>query len=453
MRTLVKYRLAGTQEVRSEDLSMEEAHHWTKRQWLYPFCDYLEFHTVDWEWIVEGKVVKIDPLMLQESTKTLASKKAAKQLEEQQPVLLSRVNYPEVKPMSASAPVKKAPQSSRREEDQFKIPLICKRSGIPLGNFVPSVGLAVATPYVVAWRESSYVHPIFSLGLGALITRSLACWQLEKSGTRQFPMQHKQLLFLAMLHASGCIKQDVAGLPSAKIVETHFPRLIEMLSWKHETASDRVNFPKLHVWNGADRSDKGNLFVNVPAWLDATEQCKEDYENVARERQKVAKVKAHELALKSIRKQMYGDVSLKRLWNWYKVQVPQMVQETNIELEQLFFCEERQIHLWQLADIEALESIFLKYCETGTSVSFEFNKRLRQLADFLATYNDTFEIVDEARERFAEYRDVAAPVRSAFPNNAAFLIASARWQLANKASAKPAISSKPATKKIQGEDL
>lgn len=342
---------------------------------------------------------------------------------------MAKASAPATANLGAGTP----PQTPKRAEDKFKIPLVCSRSGIKLGDFVPSVGLAVATPYVQSWKQNSFLHPIFSLPFSSLVSRAEACWQLEKTGTRHFPMQHKQLLFLAMLHASGCIKQDVAGLPSPRIVEVHFPRLLDLLGWKHETNSERISFPKLHVWKGAAREEQdGNVFANVPVWLDVCEVCKDEYENIARTRMKAARLKAHDLAMKSIRRAMYADVSIKRLWGWFEAQVPQVILENNADLEQLFFTEEARISVWTIEDIEAIESLFLEYCETGTSVSYEFNKHLRKLADWLRVYNDTFEIVDGTAERFAEHKGVPEPKPESFGNRAAFLVARARWQLANK---------------------
>lgn len=332
---------------------------------------------------------------------------------------------------------------------KFKIPLVCKRSGLLIGEFFPSTGLAKNTPYVTAWKENSFLHPVFSMDLRTLMIRANACWQLEKAGIRQYPMRDKQLLFLAMMHASGCIKQDVAGLPSPRIVETHFARLIELLGWKYETASERVTFPKLHVWKGALREDTNDVFKSVPAWLDASESCRDEYENKARERQKAAKVKAHDAAMKSIRKQMYSDVSLKRLWNWFAAQVPQITLENNPDCELLFFTEEQRINVWTEPDIEALETLFLRHCETGNSVSYEFAKRIRQIAEWLRIYNDTFTIVD-TEERFAEHKGTPAPERKDFPNNSGFLIAKARWQLANKASSGNTIAN---VKPVKGDEL
>jgi hypothetical protein len=318
---------------------------------------------------------------------------------------------------------------ARRIEDAFNMPLVCARSGIPLGKFVPSPGLATATPYVQAWKQSTFLHPIFSLGFPELVHRANACWQLEKSGARQFPAIHKQLLFLAMLHASGLIKQDSPGLPSIKTVEAHFPHLLELLGWKYETASDRVAFPKLHV--NKSRDEEGNIFRNVGGWLEVCDAVKEEYENVSRTRQKAARAKAKEMAMKSIKRAMYADISLKRLWNWIASQVPQNILENNPDLEMLFFAEEAKINIWTAEDIEALEDLWLKHCETGNSVSFEVGKRINQLKDQLNVYNDTFELVDVS-EQFKEHKGLTEPRPESFANRAAYLVAKAKWQLANK---------------------
>lgn len=415
---ILRYRLKGDSEVHSRTISREEAEHFSLRLWLLPYCDFAEFSNTN------------------RTTETAPVRQE----------FLFKHKEPVLEPASLSAPARLI----RRKEDAFSMPLICARSGIALGKFVPSTGLAVASPYVQHWKQSTFLHPIFSFSLADLIHKANACWQLEKSGTRSFPMQHKQLLFLAMLHASGCIKQDVPCLPAPKQVETHFSRLIEMLSWKYETASERVSFPKLHVWKGAGREDEHNPFANLAIWLDVVEACKEEYENIARTRMKEARRKAHDMAMKSIKRAMYADVSLRRLWGWFTAQVPQVIVENNADLEQLFFAEEQKISVWTAPDIEALETIFLKYCELGSSVSHEFNKRINQLKEWLNIYNDTFEIVTDS-ERYAEHKGQDAPRPENFSSRAAYLIAQAKWQLANKSVADV---SKPAQqKKEKGADL
>jgi hypothetical protein len=207
--------------------------------------------------------------------------------------------------------------------------------------------------------------------------------------------------------------------------------VLELLGWKYETASDRVAFPKLHVWQGAGKEEQGNIFRNVGGWLDVCEVVKEEYENVSRTRQKEARRKAHDMALKSIKRAMYADVSLKRLWNWITSQVPQNILENNPDLEQLFFAEEQRISVWTGEDIEALETLWLRYCETGNSVSYEVGRRIAQLKMQLNIYNDTFELVDMS-EQFKEQRGTAEPRPEAFANRAQYLVARAKWQLANK---------------------
>lgn len=332
------------------------------------------------------------------------------------------------------APEAKAPEvPARREIDKFNIPFVCARSGLLLGKFFPTSSMAGSTPYVQHWKETIQYHPIFSLSFSALLHRANACWQLEKAGSRQFPMLQKQLLFLALLHSSGLIKQDVAGLPSPKIVEIHFSRVLELLGYKNDTNSSRLHLPKLHIWKGAAKEDGTNLFGNIPAWLDACESCKDDYENVARERQKAAKSKAHELALKSIRRAMYSDISLKRLWGWVEAQVPATEFELDETFKQLFFCEENQINVWTEDDIEDLESLILKFCETGNSVSFEVLKRVKQLREWLYIYNDTFEIVT-TNVQFAALAGTPEPKISEFKTKAEWLVASARWKLGNQSA-------------------
>lgn len=334
--------------------------------------------------------------------------------------------------------------------NRFSIPLTCAHSGLFLGKFFPSSGLAQGTsgsPYVRSWKDNTFYHPVFSLTFSNLFHKATSSWQLEKTGTRPFPMQHKQLLFLAMLHSTGCIKQTSACLPPAKIVEIHFPRVVELLSWKHEIASERIQFPRLHI--GENTVDP---FSTVGTWITCCEVVKEEYEKVARTRQKEAKKRAAELALKSIKRQMYADISLRRLWNWVTTQVPSMKMEGNEDLEQLFFTEETRISVWTEEDIEALEELFLGYCELGNSISYEVGKRIAQIRNWLNIHNDAFTIVVDD-EKFADQKGAPIPVESAFANRTAYLVATARHKLANRPAETTPTPSKKASKKITSEEL
>lgn len=329
-------------------------------------------------------------------------------------------------------------------DTKFNVPLLCARSGLFLGKFYPSMGMAKTTPYVKGWKGTTFLHPIFSQSLSELIHRAEACYQLEKTGTAQFPLQHKQLLFLAMLHASGCIVQDVAGLPNAKITETFFAPLIEMLGWKQDISSDRLHFPRLHIWRGANRESEANLFSGVPIWLSACAAVKDEYESIVRTKQKEAKKKAHALALRNIRRAMYDDISLRRLWTWVAAYVPAMELENNPDYKLLFFSSEGQIQNWTHEDIDNLEAVFLEHCELGNSISHEVGKRLNQLREWLRLYEDTFEIAIDS-EQFKEFTGTPEPKRSDYKSNAAFLVASAKWNLGNK--------QQPAQEQVDADDL
>lgn len=337
-------------------------------------------------------------------------------------------------------------------DPKFHMPLVCARSGVFLGKFYPSVGLASTTPYVNAWKETTFLHPIFSLSLSTLLHRATACWTLEKTGTRQFPIQHKQLLLLAMLHASGCIRQDVAGLPSPKIVEIHFPRVIELLGWKNDQASERLQFPRLHIWKGAIREDETNLFANVPMWIGACEGVKEEWESVTRETQKKAKALASAAAMRNIRRAMYQDISLRRLWNWISTQVPETVLVNNPDLQQLFFTTEDQINVWEAEDIEALEDLVLQYCELGNSISHEVMKRTKQLMEWYQLYYDTFEIVVDTT-RFEGFKGMPEPQLKDFKTKAEWLVSVARWKLGNSEAVQRKQTLRQSNGKVSAEDL
>ena len=337
--------------------------------------------------------------------------------------------------------------------DRFNIPFVCKYSGLLLGNFYPNVGLYNKTtvdgmsPYVRNWKETVTLHPIFSVGTSALLIRARETWMLQKAGKINFPMQQRQLMMLAMLHAGDAILQDFPLLPEPRIADTYFAEVLEMITWKQEVASTRLHFPRLHI-------GKDSGFEQVPIWLKVCASCREDYENVVRSRQKAAKVKATEMAIRSLRKNLFENISLRRLWNWMEVQIPAMEIDAWPESKELFFCDEKNIHAWTQSEVDTLEEIFLEFCEVGNSISHEVSKRIEEIRRWLSLYEDTFDIL--VTDQFPEWKGLDAPIAASFPTKKDFLIAEAKWRLANRVqqTVKPAPKVvRKSTLKITDEDL
>ena len=280
------------------------------------------------------------------------------------------------------------------------------------------------------WNETIMLHPIFSLGFQALFYKAESVWRLEKSGSKQYSMQYKQLLFLSLLHTAEVIHQEYPCLPSPRVVEIYFGQLLDILSWKHEVNSEHANLPRIRISKYKD-SDK-DPFLVVESWVAACEVCRDEWENKVREHQKKAREKAKILAMRNIKRQHYQDISLRRLWNWFGTQVPQFAFEQHETLESLFFTTEDKIHLWDLSDIDVLDSLLIRHCEIGNSISHEVTKRLNQLRQWHYVYTDTFEIVIDG-DRFAEHRAKPEPTPKEFANRAQFLVAHAKWTLANRA--------------------
>ena len=258
-------------------------------------------------------------------------------------------------------------------------------------------------------------------------------------------------MFLALLHAGNGIIQDFPCLPSPKIVEIHFARLIELMSWKEDINSDRLNFPRLRIGKQQSSRESPEPFANIGSRLQACDNCKDDYDNVVRERQKAAKKLAHQAAMRSIKRQMYADISIKRLWNWIDVQVPQMEMQNNPELKELFFIDDDKVQAFQEEDVSNLEAMVLEHCELGNSISHEVMNRIRHLREQQALYIDTFEIVLE--KQFQEFADQPAPSARDFPTRAAYLVAQARWSIAQKTKDTPEVAGDDAEEATDAEEL
>jgi hypothetical protein len=317
--------------------------------------------------------------------------------------------------------------------DKFGIKLHCKLSGVPLGTFYPQTKSAVAgggSPYVKNWNQQTMLHPVFSMSFIDCLGRARAVWDHEKSGSRNYSPQFKSLLFLALIHHVGNVRQDIPALPEDKLVASEFGHLIELLSWKHETGSARLTFPSLRIPKAP------NPFGMIPSWLAACEVCKEDYENVVRVRQREAKQKASELALRNIKRSMYQDISLVRLWNWVEAQSDSFKMAENADLKLLFFADENKIQNWEQSDIEELEEFVAVNCELGNSISHEVMKRIKILKGWLSIYTDTFTVTVEDEEKFSSHSGQPEPQVKDYPNRAAYLVNLARWKLANRPGAK-----------------
>lgn len=338
----------------------------------------------------------------------------------------------------------------------FNIPLICSRSGLRIGNFIPNTGLYGKTsaegmsPYVKGWKETTFMHPIFSISLSALYHRAESMYLLEKRGKQQYPALQKQLMFLALLHASDCIIQTVPCLPSEKTANSYFPNLLELIARKKD--STRLQLPKLHIWYGAAGEMAKDPFSQISVWLSACTEVMEEYEHTIRTRQKVAKQQAAALALKNIKRNLYEDLSIRKLWSWVSTQIPEFEQNQWPEMRDLFFASEKNISVWTIGEMEDLENILLTYCETGNSVSHEVFKRMNQLKTWLTIYNDTFEILIE--DFHPELRGTPAPEPKNFQNRSSYLIAEAKWKLANKEKGETVVAApKKRSSKITSEDL
>lgn len=326
------------------------------------------------------------------------------------------------------------------KDPRFSIEMRCTRSGLVLGKFFPNTGLynenvkgqsmEGMSPYVRDWKQTQSFHPIFSVSWVGLDSRISSCYQLEKAGKISYPMWQKQLHLLAMMYATDSIVQDVPALPSPKMTEAHFADVLALCQWKMNVASSRIAFPKLHVWKGAAGEFVGDLFQQLPVWIRLCKEVQDEWANAVRERSRLARKAAQDLAMKNIRKLAYEDISLRKLWNWMEVQIPSKEHADWPEMKDLFFVKDSEIHLWTPSEIETLEEIFLEFCEVGNSVSHECGKRINAIRKMKRDYDDTFEITKG--EQFPELRGTKKPEKKDFPSLGAFYVAEAKWNLANR---------------------
>jgi hypothetical protein len=321
--------------------------------------------------------------------------------------------------------------------DTAAFTLCCRISGIPLFAAKPLVSFSLA-PHIFSQIAPDLVHPYYKLSLSQLLDKAVRYIHSEDQTQRP-----PRILFSALAHALGHIKQGSPGLPSATVVAASFNRLVELAAWKHNLAKT-CKFPDLHL----TRVNANEQWQNIAVWIDNCFEIRREWETRVRKYKNEQEIEAAQHALKAIRDEVYVNLDIKKLWNWIALQLDASGTATGrIEtFRQLFLYGDINVELWTIDDIEDLQEAVLMHCDVGNSIMFAVNKIITNLRIVIRDFYSSFVVLDDFDASDSDSnipdiirdadRQIAAlgtlppsPQRSAFSTATAHAVAQAKWNI------------------------
>lgn len=322
--------------------------------------------------------------------------------------------------------------------------LICQYTGIQVAT-VTCIRVAGHIPYLDQWKHTQAIHPLFSLELKPLLQFATNAWAHfcsltpEETANESLTARQEKILqvtALALLHSIAEVQQSTTWLPTIQEVSSCWSSLLPLAHWKNYLESQRFRFPALRI-------SKNNKAIDLQAYLQTCWQVKKDYETRVREAVELEKLAAAEAALVGIREDLVRKAprSKKLLWRWFLAHIPsRYARDTEGWMWELFDAEtEAEISEFTIADIDLFEEIVLCEIPTGTSISHAFLDRIAHKRKLLETKFTTFEIlIPDAITKGKEDGTIAVeePRPEMFQSRAQFLVAHARWKLANTDTSK-----------------
>lgn len=324
---------------------------------------------------------------------------------------------------------------------RYMLPLVCKHTGITVGSLA-TIAVAGHVPLLGQWKDTQILHPFFSLGPVALLQFARNSWLRfcalrpeETADELVVSKQEQQLrvITLCMLHNLTEVRQDIPWMPEFKDVVANWTGLMSICYWKAYLDSERFKFPQLRI-------SKLERDVDLRSFLQLCFKCKKDYETNVNEKIEEEKLRIAEKAMKGIVDEVAGKkpLSIKLLWRWFQANMPARYKK---DLEgwmwELFSATEKDILDFTVRDIELFEEIFLTEVPTGSTVSHAFLDVLRGKHALISQHFETYEIMipNSIAEQVASGEIAATgprPILSDYPSKVAWMVACAKWDLAQK---------------------
>lgn len=344
----------------------------------------------------------------------------------------------------ALAEIQELPLATEQTK-RYMIPLVCSRTGITMGQLA-TIAVAGHMPLLGQWKDTQILHPFFSMGPVALLQFARNSWLRfcalkpeETIDDTVVAKQEQQLraIALCMLHNLTEVRQDLPWMPDFKDVVTNWTALMSICYWKAYLDSQRFKFPQIRI-------SKLERDLDLRSFLQLCFKCKKDYETNVNEAIEEEKIRIAERAMRGIVDEVAGKkpLSIKLLWRWFTLNMPSRYKkDLDGWMWELFSATEKDILDFTVRDIELFEEIFLVECPTGSSISHAFLDVLRSKHALISQHFETYEIMipNSIAEQVASGEIAASgprPVLADYPSKVAWMVACAKWDLAQSSSRK-----------------
>ena len=331
--------------------------------------------------------------------------------------------------------------------------LYCKRSGLLLGQFIPSI----RDGGDILFREfhsSVTLHPVYGYDAPKLCARLHSALHSAAELEWDLSDSHKiriRLLCSAILWKLDCVKQERACLPAWHIAAGSAARILSLAKWYWNISSRRLAFP---IYSIASRHN--NLqWNNFRWWLDGCFEIKSDWETKSRKAaQRQELLDASETTQLILRKKLYKRIDLKKVWGWIDLQLDEEFSaKQKTYWKELFLDGDLEPHMWVEEDVNDLQSAIVDCCDIGNEISYFISDRLTGIKACIRDYRSGFTLIgakegssDQAAQTVQEADMLSAldaqlgdaetlppaPEQKDYPTLGSFLKAQAQWNLLSK---------------------
>ena len=329
----------------------------------------------------------------------------------------------------------------------------CRNSNLTLGLIQIAIVEGHMT-YLQSLNEAMFFHPFYGLDSTVLIKKlEDSLHQHQETGWTPGWKEKDRLRLLcsALMHNLGCIKQHEPSLPRHEIAVASAGRLLGLAKWFFFLSSRRFAFPIYSVSKANDNLE----WQNFRFWLDGAYQVRHNWATQSRELQREEQERAHALALKELKGEVYRPVDKRKVWNWINVQLEGKIPAGRLTtFKTLFMDGDTNPSDWLKDDVDDVQFAIAEHCDMGNEIMFFIRKRLEGIKGLINDFYSSFTLLTKVQEdkygsdeqtvqekSFFQQFDSAAetlevlpppPDRKDFTTNGLWLQATARHSILSK---------------------
>lgn len=325
------------------------------------------------------------------------------------------------------------------QTSQLRHTLHCNYTGVALGVLDLTM-TAGHVPYMSHWNEMVCHHALFSLGQYHLCKHMTREWErlsflIANEEATEHETLNLQIGFVALLHSLESISRDrgVIGLPSILTVQTNLKSLIGLCYWQNYLASKKFSFPELHISKLNDNA----ALESIKDYLRCCWEQKERYEKNIDDVMELERSKVAQRAILAIRENWIKPAGKKLLWQYCLGYLQgQWAADAQGWMRTLFLGTSNNAINFDYDEIELMEDIiFSNVPGDNAVVNHSVRERINQIKQDWKNHYDAFQIEENEQEFIEglkiEQAATPEPLLSEFPNKVMYLVARAKWQLAN----------------------